>query len=110
MRSPRAPNLSDRAMAESPYSADAVAAIRRHMNDDHAADNVVICRVLGGQPDATDATMTDMDPEGIAFTVVVDGRDVDAQVPWGTPPVTRGDVRTEVVRMYEQASGVLGLD
>jgi putative heme iron utilization protein len=97
-------------MAESPYSAPAVAAITRHMNDDHAADNVVICRVLGGQPDATVATMTDMDPDGIAFTVVVDGRSIDVRVPWGTAPVTRGDVRTEMVRMYEQASGALGLD
>jgi len=93
------------ARAEGPFSPEAVAAVTRHMNDDHAADNLVICRVLGHQPDATRATMTGMDRTGIVFEVVVDGRAREVHIPWATVPATRADVRTEVVRLYQRAGG-----
>ena len=99
----------------SPFSADVVAAIARHMNDDHAEDNVTICRGLGGQPGTTAATMTGMTPDGIVFAATVEGADhgqtdqVDVLVPWAEPITERAQVRAEVVRMHTEASTALGL-
>lgn len=95
--------------APSPFSPDVVAAIARHMNDDHADDNVTICRGLGDQPAATAATMTGMDERGITFAATVDGGDLDVVIPWAAPITERGQVRTEVVRMHREASEALGL-
>lgn len=99
--------------APSPFSADVVAAIARHMNDDHADDNVTICRGLGGQPATVAATMTGMTPDGIVFAATVDAADgedqVEVVVPWSGPITERAQVRTEVVRMHTEASEALGL-
>jgi putative heme iron utilization protein len=92
-------------MAEGPFAPEVVAAVTRHMNGDHAADNLSMCRVLGHQPDATHATMTGMDPDGIVFRVAVDGRELEVRIAWETTPVTRADVRTEVVQLYRRATG-----
>ena len=93
------------AMAEGPFSPEVIAAVARHMNDDHAADNLLICQVLGHLPTATAATMTRMDVDGIVFTVVVDKGERDVRIPWETTPQARADVRTEVVRMHDRARG-----
>ena len=99
----------------SPFSPDVVAAIARHMNDDHAEDNVTICRGLGGQPATASATMTGMTPEGIVFAATIEPVDgeaadqVDVLVPWSEPITERAQVRAEVVRMHTEASSALGL-
>lgn len=95
--------------AASPFSPEVVAAIARHMNDDHADDNVTICRGLGGQPDATAATMTGMTPGGIEFAATVDGAPVPVVIPWGEPITERAQVRMEVVRLHAEAAAALGL-
>lgn len=103
------------APAPSPFSDEVVAAIARHMNDDHAEDNVTICRGLGGQPGTMAATMTGMTPDGIVFAATVEGADhgrtdqVEVVVPWSEPITERAQVRTEVVRMHTEASAALGL-
>lgn len=101
------------APAPSPFSAEVVAAIARHMNDDHAEDNVTICRGLGGRPDTTAATMTGMTPDGIVFAATVEGDEgtdqVEVVVPWSEPITERAQVRLEVVRMHAEASAALGL-
>jgi putative heme iron utilization protein len=79
------------------------------MNADHAADNVLICRALGGRPGATAAVMTGMDGEGIDFIAVVDGREVPVRVPFSRPLTERAEVRPEVVRMYREACAALGV-
>ncbi|GGM46828.1 DUF2470 domain-containing protein [Dactylosporangium sucinum] len=92
-----------------PFTDEIVAAVRRHMNDDHAEDSLLICRTLGGRPDATAAAMTGMDGDGIDFTAVVDGRDVPVRVPFSRPLTERAEVRPEVVRMYREACAALGV-
>ncbi|MET7396902.1 DUF2470 domain-containing protein [Dactylosporangium sp. NPDC005572] len=92
-----------------PFTDDVVATVRRHMNDDHADDSLLICRSLGGRPDATAAAMTGMDGEGIDFTAFVDGHDVTVRVPFSRPLTERAEVRPEVVRMYREACAALGV-
>ncbi|MGC5009136.1 DUF2470 domain-containing protein [Streptosporangium sp. DT93] len=92
-----------------PFTPEAVEAIRRHMNDDHAGDALLICRSLGGQPEATAATTTGVDAEAIEFAAVVGGREVTVRVPWSTTLTERAQVRAEVVRLYREACEALGV-
>ncbi|RSN66392.1 hypothetical protein DMH08_16395 [Actinomadura sp. WAC 06369] len=86
-----------------PFTPDVVAAIARHMNDDHAADSVLIVRTLGGEPDAESAAMTGLDADGADFAVRAGGRDVAVRIPWSRRLTERAEVRAEVVRMYQEA-------
>ena len=97
---------------DEPFPSDAVvAAIMRHMNEDHAEDSVLICRALGGQPGTTAATMTGMDADAIRFDATVAGDDaVAVTVPWQERLTERAQVRAEVVRMYHESCAALGLE
>ena len=95
--------------APSPFSPEVVTAISRHMNDDHADDNVTIVRGLGGQAAATAATMTGMTPDGIVFAVTVPDGQTEVLIPWSEPITERAQVRMEVVRMHTEAAEALGL-
>lgn len=90
------------------FSAEVVAAISRHMNEDHPADSLLICRSLGGQPAATAARMTGLDADGIDFAATVDGVPVPVRVPFSERLTQRPQVRQEVVRMYHEACAALG--
>ncbi|WP_432968635.1 DUF2470 domain-containing protein [Dactylosporangium sp. CA-233914] len=92
-----------------PFTAEVIVAVSRHMNADHPADSLLICRALGGRPDATAATMTGMDGDGIDFAAVVDGREVPVRVPFSRPLTERAEVRPEVVRMYRESCAALGV-
>ncbi|QFY05949.1 DUF2470 domain-containing protein [Nonomuraea phyllanthi] len=89
-----------------PFTADAVEAIKRHMNDDHADDSLIIVRALGGRPGATSAVTSDVDAEAIEFTV--DGGE-RVRVPWGETLTERAQVRKAVVRLYREACDRLGI-
>ncbi|WP_117214495.1 biliverdin-producing heme oxygenase [Allorhizocola rhizosphaerae] len=88
-----------------PFTADVVAQIMRHMNDDHAADSLLICRVLGGVPDATAARMSGMDAEGIEFVADVSGTTQQIRIPFSQRLTERAQVRAEVTRLYHEARG-----
>ncbi|GAB2937634.1 DUF2470 domain-containing protein [Nonomuraea fastidiosa] len=90
----------------SPFTPDAVEAIKRHMNDDHAEDGLLIVRALGGRPEAASAVTTDVDAEAITFTI--DGGE-RVRVPWGETLTERAQVRKAVVRLYREACAKLGL-
>lgn len=96
-------------MSSGLFSPEVVDAVARHMNFDHADDNVLIVRALGGQPAATEARVVGLDDGGVLFATVVAGAETQARVPWGTTPVERAHIRAEVVQMYQQACGVLGI-
>jgi hypothetical protein len=89
-----------------PFTPDVVEAIKRHMNDDHGEDSLLIVRALGGRPDATSARTSDVDGEAIEFTV--DGGE-RVRVPWGETLTERPQVRQAVVRLYRRACAELGL-
>lgn len=88
---------------------DVVAAVCRHMNGDHAGDNVLICRAFGGQPEATAATLVGLDGAGMDFVATVHDAEVPARVPFRAPVVERAQIRTEVVRLYHEACQRLGV-
>jgi putative heme iron utilization protein len=93
-----------------PFPAEVVAQIARHMNDDHAEDNVLIVRGLGGIPTATAARMSGMDADAMEFAAVVNGIEVPVRIPFGERLVERRQVRAETVRMYRDACAALGLE
>ncbi|MDP9863228.1 MULTISPECIES: DUF2470 domain-containing protein [Streptosporangium] len=93
----------------SPFTPEVVDAIKRHMNDDHRDDALLICKGLGGQSEATSATTTGVDAEAIEFAAVVGGQDVAVRVPWSATLTERAQVRREVVRLYRDACAALGV-
>ncbi|MBM2619092.1 DUF2470 domain-containing protein [Actinoplanes sp. LDG1-06] len=78
------------------------------MNDDHADDNVLIVRALGGVSAATAARMSGMDADAMEFKAVVDGIEVPVRVPFSERLTERRQVRAEAVRMYRDACEALG--
>ncbi|WP_326551727.1 DUF2470 domain-containing protein [Micromonospora sp. NBC_01813] len=92
-----------------PFTPEVVAQVAHHMNDDHAADSLLICRSLGGVPQASAARMTGLDADGIEFAATVDEVEVPLRVPFAYRLTERAQVRREVVRMYQQACAQLGV-
>ena len=92
-----------------PFTPDVVEAVMAHMNGDHPDDCAVICRVLGGRPDTTEARMTGMDADGIEFAAVGPDGEVALRIPFAERLTERPQVRAEVARMYHESAAVLGL-
>lgn len=96
--------------ATTPRFDDAVVAgVIAHMNADHGADTLLICRALGGSPSATAAEMVDLDADGGDYRITVDGADEVIRIPWERRLTERVEIRREVVRMYDEACTVLGV-
>ncbi|SCE78632.1 Protein of unknown function [Micromonospora echinospora] len=91
------------------FGPDVVAAVTRHMNDDHADDCRLICQGLGGQPRATEARMSGMDDEAMEFVATVDGAPVPVRIPFHTRLTERRQIRAEAARMYREACEKLGV-
>lgn len=87
-----------------PLSQDVVAAVCRHMNDDHRADALLICRELAGCRDAVDAETVGVDGAALHLRVrQVDGTVTAVSVPFAVPVHERADVRRAVVELHERA-------
>jgi hypothetical protein len=96
--------------AKNPFSAEIVQAVADHMNRDHREDSLLIVRALGGRPQATAASVTDVDSAAITFDAEVDGRREAVRLPWSAPITARSAIRTEVVRMYYESCIALGVE
>lgn len=95
---------------DSVLTPDVVAAVCRHMNEDHAEDSLLIVRALGGVPDADSATMTGADAAAAVFVATLRGAERTVRVPWSSPIEERSQIRVEVVRMYGEACAALGVE
>ena len=82
---------------------DVVRAVCAHMNDDHRADALLICRTLGGQPGADDVRTTGVDGAALHLTATVGGAQVPVQVPFARPVTERRELRAAVVELAERA-------
>ena len=93
-----------------PFPPDVVDAILRHMNGDHTDDNLLIARAFVA-PAAEASVMTGLDGDGGFWDVTVDGATSRASVAWPAGPITeRGEVRREIVALYDEACAVLGVE
>ena len=92
-----------------PFPPDVVAQIAHHMNGDHADDNVLIVRGLGGADAATSARMSGMDADGMDFSAAINGVEVPIRIPFAERLTERRQVRAEAVRMYREACAALGV-
>lgn len=95
------------------FDSDVVAAILRHMNDDHADDNLLIARAFASASDLpiTDAVMTDLDGDGGVWEITRAGVPEELRVAWPGGPITeRPEVRREVVALYDAACAELGIE
>lgn len=96
-------------MTDHPFPPEVVEALLRHMNDDHAADSLLICQQLGEQPDATAARMTGIEGAAVRFSAAVDGDEVEVRLE--TAPLTeRVVIRNEIVRLFQEACARAAID
>ena len=86
-----------------PFTAEAIEAICRHMNQDHQEDSLLICRTAGGLPEASRASVRSVDGDGVDFAAMVDGQERTVRVPWGGSITERSEVRMELTRLTLEA-------
>ena len=102
-----------------------LAGVLRHMNGDHADDNVLISRAFFGEeaqsdgaqraaaaPQIVSARMIDFDGDGGRWeATLADGSTTVVAAPWPGGPITeRAEVRREVVAIYDEACRRLGVE
>lgn len=92
------------------FTPEVVAAVCRHMNEDHPDDSLLICRTLGKEPGAEAARMVGLDSHGAEFEVTVGARSAPVRLPWSETLTERPQIRREVVRMYEEACAQAGVE
>lgn len=82
------------------FSDDVVAAVCRHLDDDHAADVLRLARVV--RPEATAARAASVDAEGL--TLLADTPTGEWTVRWGftRPARERADLRARIVELVER--------
>ena len=77
-----------------------VAAVVGHMNADHGSDALLICRHVGGIPDAIEATTLGVTESGISFQVRTPRGTEDLAIPFAERLTHRGQIRAETVRWH----------
>ena len=91
------------------FGPDVVAAVCRHMDDDHADDGLLIVQVLGGLPSATAVRAVDVDGEGMTFRATTPDGVRDARIAFGAPVTERPQLRLAVVELHDRARREAGL-
>lgn len=89
------------------FAPDVVAAVLRHMNNDHTADNLDIVRALV-DPDAARVEMAYLNDRASIwlYTTAHEGQDPEWQeavLPWSQRLTERAQIRREVVELHERA-------
>lgn len=96
--------MTSPAPGATPLEPDAVAAITRHLDEDHPEDTLLLCRTLGGQPEATSARAVGVDLDGLDLEADVDGRAVPVRLPFDAPIEERAQVRHAIVALYARVT------
>ena len=84
-------------------------AVLHHMNDDHPEDSLLIARAFG-HTDATEATMTAFDTEGVTWLYTLEGSEIELTLRWTAPISERAEIRREIVVLYDDACAKLGIE
>ena len=90
------------------FEASTVSAVLDHMNNDHPDDNLLIVRAFA-TADATAAVMTDLDHLGGTWTYEAGDAQAELTVPWSGEISERGEIRREIVALYDTACERLGV-
>lgn len=90
------------------FDSDVVAAVLKHMNEDHPEDNLLISRAFGDK-NAESAVMTGLDGSAGVWAFTVNGTDHEVSVPWSKEISERPEIRHEVVVLYDAACAKLGV-
>ena len=89
----------------------ALTGVLRHMNGDHADDNLLIVRAFAPESDIIAATMIGFDGDGGDWRAQpLTGDEFVVRVPWPGGPITeRAQVRREIVALYDESCRRLGI-
>jgi putative heme iron utilization protein len=93
----------DYARAEPDPLAGAAAGIIAHMNDDHAASQVLLCRHLAGRPDTEAASMSAVDRYGFELVAVSPAGRAAVRLGFPEPCATPEEVRRALVALVGEA-------
>ncbi len=91
------------------FSADTVSAVLTHMNGDHPEDNLLIVRAFG-ESEPISAKMVDLDENGGTWEYSTDSGEGELRVPWSGKISERGEIRREIVVLYERACELVGIE
>lgn len=92
------------------FSPDIVAAVLRHMNEDHRDDSVLIARAFSGA-DVDSAEMIGFDERAGVWRYRADGGEHELRVDWPAGEISeRPEIRREVVALYDAACARLGVE
>ncbi len=98
----------DQAQPDGRFPDHVVAAVVRHMNDDHADDTAVIVRAFGGLLRVDTAEVTDVDTTGLTIAAQRGEETRTVRVAFAEPVTDRLGLREEVTRLYHAACAELG--
>jgi len=89
----------------------ALTGVLRHMNGDHADDNLLIVRAFAPESDIIAATMIFFDGDGGDWRAQpLTGEVFVVRVAWPGGPITeRAEVRREIVSLYDESCRRLGI-
>jgi hypothetical protein len=89
----------------------ALTGVLRHMNGDHAEDNLLIVRAFSPESEVIAATMIGFDGDGGDWRAQpLTGDEFVVRVPWPGGPITeRAEVRREIVALYDESCRRLGI-
>jgi len=89
----------------------ALTGVLRHMNGDHADDNLLIVRAFSPESEVIAATMIGFDGDGGDWRAQpLTGDEFVVRVPWPGGPITeRAEVRREIVALYDESCRRLGI-
>jgi hypothetical protein len=89
----------------------ALTGVLRHMNGDHADDNLLIVRAFAPESEVIAATMIGFDGDGGDWRAQpLTGDEFVVRVPWPGGPITeRAEVRREIVAIYDESCRRLGI-
>lgn len=92
------------------FDEETVAAVLRHMNSDHADDNLLIVRAFADAA-ATGAVMRGFDGDGGDWIYSrPDGSSAETRVAWPGGAISeRPEVRREIVALYDASCARLGV-
>lgn len=74
-----------------------------HMNDDHADAVLLYAQVFGGYPQAQQASMVDLDPEGMTLQVALVDQEVPVRIPFDHVLENAEDAHQTLIAMVRQA-------